>query len=131
MTNDIQRFGKLLKAQKLVKMRDEANLENSRGLRQSLDEEDHFLMSLMEHGSQADFFDPTLLSRRLERNARHEAVLDHEIANQTQTLLQSSRRCDVIDEKLQRAKDIEQRKDMAAMLEEYVAAKIIKDTSLA
>ena len=80
MTNDIQRLGKLLKAQKLVKMRDEANLENSRGLRQSLD---------------------------------------------------SSRRCDVIDEKLQQAKDIEQRKDMAAMLEEYVAAKIIKDTSLA
>ncbi|WP_295895843.1 hypothetical protein [uncultured Bartonella sp.] len=125
-----QRYARLLKAQKLVKARDEAELEGTQNALSALSEEDRFLFSLMEKGSTADFFDPTLLSRRLEKNARKEAILGNLIAEQRRTLLQSSRRCDVIDEKRKAAQDAEERKDIAKMLEEYVAAKIVKDTSL-
>lgn len=125
-----QRYARLLKAQKLVKARDEAELEGTQNALSALSEEDRFLFSLMEKGSTADFFDPTLVSRRLEKNARKEAILDNLIAEQRRTLLQSSRRCDVIDEKRKAAQDAEERKDIAKMLEEYVAAKIVKDTSL-
>lgn len=125
-----QRYARLLKAQKLVKARDEAELEGTQSARSALAEEDQFLFSLMEKGSTADFFDPMLVSRRLEKNARKEAILDNLIVEQRKTLLQSSRRCDVIDKKRKAAQDAEERKDMAKMLEEYVAAKIVKDTSL-
>lgn len=125
-----QRYARLLKAQKLVKARDEAELEGTQNALSALSEEDRFLFSLMEKGSTADFFDPTLVSRRLEKNARKEAILGNLIAEQRRTLLQSSRRCDVIDEKRKAAQDAEERKDIAKMLEEYVAAKIVKDTSL-
>ncbi|WP_297326517.1 hypothetical protein [uncultured Bartonella sp.] len=125
-----QRYARLLKAQKLVKARDEAELEGTQNALSALSEEDRFLFSLMEKGSTADFFDPTLVSRRLEKNARKETILGNLIAEQRRTLLQSSRRCDVIDEKRKAAQDAEERKDIAKMLEEYVAAKIVKDTSL-
>lgn len=125
-----QRYARLLKAQKLVKARDEAELEGTQNALSALSEEDRFLFSLMEKGSTADFFDPTLVSRRLEKNARKGAILGNLIAEQRRTLLQSSRRCDVIDEKRKAAQDAEERKDIANMLEEYVAAKIVKDTSL-
>lgn len=130
MATASQRYARLLKAQKLVKARDKAELEGSQSARSALTDEDQFLFSLMEKGSTADFFDPMLVSRRLEKNARQEAILDNLIAEQRKTLLQSSRRCDVIDEKRKAAQDAEDRKDMAKMLEEYVAAKIVKDTSL-
>ncbi len=130
MPTQSQRYARLLKAQKLVKARDEAELEGTQSQRSALEDEDKFLFSLMENGSQSDLFDPMMISRRLEKNARNEAVLDNLIVKQRKTLLQSTRRCDVIDEKRKAAEDIEERKELAKMLEEYVAAKIVKDTSL-
>ncbi|MHC5308388.1 hypothetical protein [Bartonella sp. LJL80] len=130
MAADSRRYAKLLKAQTLVKARDEADLEESRSQRQLLSEEDEYLFSLMENGSEIDFFDPNLLARRLQRNAKREAVLDAQILKQRQTLLEASRRCDVLDEKRKYAREAEDRKEMADMLEEYVAAKIAKDSSL-
>ncbi|MBH9981941.1 hypothetical protein H3S89_03915 [Bartonella sp. B10834G6] len=130
MPTSSQRYARLLKAQKLVKARDEAELEGTQTQRSALTDEDQFLFSIMEHGSASNLFDPMMVSKRLDKNARKEAILDNIIAQQRKTLLQSTRRCDVIDEKRKAAEDAEERKEMAQMLEEYVAAKIVKDTSL-
>lgn len=130
MTINSRRYAKLLKAQKLVKARDEANLENLRVERETIAQEDWFLLSLMGQDSMTDHFDPTLVARRLQRNARHGVVLDDEISKQRQSLLQSSRRCDIIDGKYKIAIEAEERKEMSNMLEEYVATKIVKHSSL-
>ena len=130
MPTSSQRYARLLKAQKLVKARDEAELEGTQTQRSALTDEDQFLFSIMEHGSASNLFDPMMVSKRLDKNARKEAILDNIIAQQRKTLLQSTRRCDVINEKRKVAEDAEERKEMAQMLEEYVAAKIVKDTSL-
>lgn len=130
MTINSRRYAKLLKAQKLVKARDEANLENLRVERENIAQEDRFLLSLMGQDSMTDHFDPTLVAHRLQRNARHGVVLDDEISKQRQSLLQSSRRCDIIDEKYKIAIEAEERKEMSNMLEEYVATKIVKHSSL-
>lgn len=130
MARASQRYAKLLKAQKLVKARDEAELEGSINTRLALKDEDNFLFSLTEKGQMPDFFNPLLVANRLERNARKEAILENLIVRQRKTLLQSSRRYDVIDNKRKAALEAEERKDLSNMLEEYVAAKIVKDTSL-
>ena len=130
MPTSSQRYARLLKAQKLVKARDEAELEGTQNQRSALSDEDKYLFSLMENGSAYSLFDPMMVAKRLDKNARQEAILDNLIAQQRKTLLQSSRRCDVIDEKRKAAEEAEERKEMAKMLEEYVAAKIVKDASL-
>lgn len=130
MPTSSQRYARLLKAQKLVKARDEAELEGTQNQRSALSDEDKYLFSLMENGSASSLFDPMMVAKRLDKNARQEAILDNLITQQRKTLLQSSRRCDVIDEKRKAAEEAEERKEMAKMLEEYVAAKIVKDTSL-
>lgn len=130
MPTESRRYAKLLKAQKLVKERDEAVLNNAVSMRTNLAEEDNFLFSVMDNETTSRFFDPLMVANRLESNARKEAILDNSIVKLRQALLESSRRYDAIDEKRKVALETEERKDLAKMLEEYVAARIVKDTSL-
>ena len=72
MARASQRYERLLKAQKLVKARDEVELEGSLTTRSALKDEDQFLFSLMARETRLDCFDPLLVANSLERNARSE-----------------------------------------------------------
>lgn len=116
-------YAKLLKTQKLVRMRDRAEIEISRRDLIAIEDENRYLCALMESGSKVDFIDAVLLSRRLERNRRNESILQARITREIKALLQVSRRCDILKGKQYEAQDQEERKDLATMLEEYVAAR--------
>jgi len=122
-----RRYAKLLKVQNLVKMRDEMELQASRRDLAGLKEEDLYLLSLMQRSSNMDFIDPSLITRRFERNRHKESVLQARITDNISTLLQASRRCGILQEKKKEIQDGEERRELVDMLEEYIAMRCFRD----
>lgn len=126
MKNSSRRFAKLLEAQNLIKARDEAELETSRRALGFVEEENRYLFALMQNGSNADYVNPLLIARRLERNRRKEGLLQAKIAEDIKVLLQTSRRCDMLEEKHRGVLEGEARKELGDMLEEFITARTMK-----
>jgi len=115
-----RRYAQLFKTQTLLKEREELQLTQARRELAALEEETRYLFWLMQKGSTTDFIDPLLLARRLERTRQAQVKVQEKIDMMFQSLLQTSRRCDMIAEKHRTARMQEERKEMANMLEEFI-----------
>lgn len=120
-----RRYAQLFKTQTLLKEREELQLTQARRKLAALEEETRYLFWLMQKGSTTDFIDPLLLARRLERTRQAQAIIQAKIETMIQSLLQATRRCEMIAEKQRAARTQEERKEMADMMEEFVTRTVL------
>ncbi|AQS40925.1 MAG: Hypothetical protein BHV28_02020 [Candidatus Tokpelaia hoelldobleri] len=120
-----RRYAQLFKTQTLLKEREELQLTQARRELAALEEETRYLFWLMQKGATTDFIDPLLLARRLERTRQAQAAVQAKVDTMIQSLLQATRRCEMIAEKQRAARAQEEHKEMADMMEEFVTRTVL------
>jgi len=112
---------KLLHAMALLKARDEAALAATQRKIATLTQENTTLYAMMGHETRADFIDPILISKRVKRNHELQHIYQLDEAEQTKTLLQSSRRHERVEEQYHISKRAEDNQILSLNMDEYIS----------
>ncbi|MDN5249201.1 hypothetical protein [Bartonella sp. TP] len=125
MQSSSKRYKKLLKAQRLIKLRDEMQVRILEKEKNKLDEDKLAMYDMLQKLDKITC-DPVIISKALSRNAVSKRQVEQSIAIETQKFLQSQHRVELLQTKQIEASRMEERKRVEANIIERVALQTIK-----
>ena len=124
MTNP-RNLKKLIELQKLGSARLEQALAVASARKGVLDEEREALIAMQDRHYDGDALniDPSLLIRRLGRNAAESQQLEQRLESQRKALLQEQRRVELLEDRLADSKNDRERRELSSLIEEFISRK--------
>lgn len=125
MQSSSKRYKKLLKTQRLIKLRDEMQVRILEKEKIKLNEDKLAMYDMLQNLDKINC-DPVLISKALSRNAVSGLQLEQNIAVETQNFLQSQHRARLLQTKQIEASRMEERKRVEVNIIERVALQTAK-----
>ncbi len=116
---------KLIALQKLGAARLEASLAVTNNRKTALDEEREALIAMQDRRYDGNAFtvDPALLIKRLGSNASEGEHIDQQLESQRSGLLKEQRRVELLEDRLDTARNDIERRELASLIEEFISRK--------
>lgn len=116
---------KLIALQKLGAARLEASLAVTNNRKAALDEEREALIAMQDRRYDGNAFtvDPVLLIKRLGSNASEGESIEQQLESQRSGLLKEQRRVELLEDRLDTARNDIERRELASLIEEFISRK--------
>jgi hypothetical protein len=123
---DSKSLKKMIALQSLMKARLEMVISRLAGTLAGIETENGEMLAMLDrrYEGHASFVDPAAILSRISANMRRKAELEIELASQRQTLLQTSRRTELLEERMTGFGEVMERKRQADIIEEFALRKI-------